>query len=107
MQVRVNTYDNSIVYTDYLLGEMIQRMNDRKGISFLVYFSDHGETPNSTAWRDSANPDLFKVPFVIWFSPEYRRKFPGVVKSIEKAAKEPLRLDHAKAVLRLLAGVET
>lgn len=105
MQVRVNTYDNSIVYTDHLLGELVQRLSTRKGVSFLVYLSDHGETPKSNSWRDQSCPDLFKVPFVVWFSPEYRRKFPEVVRSVEEMSKSPLRLDRAKTVLRQLAGL--
>lgn len=105
MQVRVNTYDNSIVYTDYLLGELVQRLSARKGVSFLVYLSDHGETPKSNSWRDQSCPDLRRVPFVVWFSPEYRQKFPEIVRNIEEMSKSPLRLDRAKTVLRQLAGL--
>ena len=105
MQSRVNTYDNSIAYTDHVLSELILRLKERKGISFLVYLSDHGETPKSETWRDQSSPDLLQIPFVVWFSPEYRRMYPGVVKVVEGMAKEPLRLDRAKAMLRMLSRI--
>lgn len=105
MQSRVNTYDNSIAYTDHVLSELILRLKERKGISFLVYLSDHGETPKSETWRDQSSPDLLQIPFVVWFSPEYRRMYPGVVKVVESMAKEPLRLDRAKAMLRMLSRI--
>lgn len=58
IQSRVNCYDNSIAYTDHILSELILRLKERKGISFLVYLSDHGETPKSETWRDQSSPDL-------------------------------------------------
>lgn len=103
LQGRMNSYDNSIVYTDCVLDELVQRLKGRKDASFLVYLSDHGETPRSDSWRNKDDPELFQVPFVVWFSPAYRRTFPEVVQAIEKMAREPLRLDRAKRVLRLLA----
>ena len=39
----VNEYDNSIVFTDEMLGEMIQRLTDCACRAGLLYFSDHGE----------------------------------------------------------------
>lgn len=39
-----NSYDNSILYVDYVLGEIIQRL-DRSGTPYVfIYLSDHGES---------------------------------------------------------------
>lgn len=38
-----NTYDNSILYTDYFLGQVVKRLEAFPGISTLTYISDHGE----------------------------------------------------------------
>lgn len=43
-QIR-NTYDNTILYTDYLLDEIIKKINTLKGFqSAVLYVSDHGES---------------------------------------------------------------
>ncbi len=39
-----NSYDNTILYVDYVLGEIIQGL-DRSGVPFVfIYVSDHGES---------------------------------------------------------------
>lgn len=39
-----NSYDNTILYADYVLGEILQRL-DRSGAPYvLIYLSDHGES---------------------------------------------------------------
>ena len=38
----IDGYDNSIVYTDYILGEAFG-MAEKASVDAVVYFSDHGE----------------------------------------------------------------
>ena len=39
-----NSYDNTILYVDYVLGEIIQGL-DRSGVPYVfIYVSDHGES---------------------------------------------------------------
>ena len=39
-----NSYDNTILYTDYVLGEIIQKLEGSKAPYVLIYLSDHGES---------------------------------------------------------------
>lgn len=67
----VNSYDNSLLYTDYVLHSLIDSLRDKK--AFLFYVSDHGEsiddnlhlhgTPKAVAPKEQ-----FAVPFLLWFS---------------------------------------
>ena len=39
-----NAYDNTILYVDYVLGEIIDKL-DRSGVPYVfIYLSDHGES---------------------------------------------------------------
>ncbi|MEJ2424897.1 MAG: sulfatase-like hydrolase/transferase [Candidatus Thiodiazotropha sp.] len=71
----INAYDNSIVYTDYVLHRLIDILKHLDGIpAVMMYISDHGEslgehglylhgTPYAIA------PDVQKqVPFIVWMS---------------------------------------
>lgn len=41
----INTYDNTILYTDYLLSKIIEKISAKNEFqSLLVYMSDHGES---------------------------------------------------------------
>lgn len=76
----INAYDNSILFTDYVVGNAIAVLKEMPSISStLLYVSDHGEslgehglylhgTPMALA------PDVQKeVPFVAWMSPAFQR----------------------------------
>jgi lipid A ethanolaminephosphotransferase len=40
----INAYDNSILYTDYLLANAIEKLEKSGVPSVLIYISDHGES---------------------------------------------------------------
>ena len=101
--IRANHYDNSIAYTDFVLGELLDMMKSLKRPSFFVYFSDHGETPLAPHWRDASSPDIFAVPMIVWLSPEYRARNPEVASAIESIAAKPVCLDELMRVFRILA----
>ena len=82
----INQYDNTILYTDHVVAEFIETMKAQGGVSFVLYFSDHGEEVYNT--RDffgrvdkkvEETPPIMKVPLLLWFSDEYKRDFPEVV----------------------------
>ena len=75
-QELMNAYDNTIVYTDYLLSRVIQNLKELKEFdSTMIFVSDHGESlgeknlymhglPMSIASREQ-----FEIPFIVWVSP--------------------------------------
>ncbi len=88
----IATYDNSIAYTDHVLAEMIETLRQRHEVSCLVYVSDHAEdvydsTPDAYLFRNDAiaTNAMYEVPFIVWFSPEYRRANPEFVRGVEAA----------------------
>ena len=100
-----DAYDNSIAFTDSVLGAMLEGLKMIRRPVFFVYFSDHGETPRSPNWRHPSDPDLMAVPLVVWLSPEYRAAFPEVATELERRAREPFRLDRLQTILLPLARV--
>lgn len=74
-----NSYDNSILYNDYVVSTIIDDLKKAQKNSLLVYLSDHGEevydTPSHLfSGRDETNPlpAMYTVPFMIWASPQYK-----------------------------------
>jgi glucan phosphoethanolaminetransferase (alkaline phosphatase superfamily) len=54
----INTYDNSIVYTDFFLATTIQKLDSLNAVSALAFVSDHGE-------------NLFDTPENIFNAPSF------------------------------------
>ncbi|MEN6648415.1 phosphoethanolamine transferase EptA [Stenotrophomonas hibiscicola] len=77
----VNTYDNTLVHTDHLLGkaiDLLQGYADQRDVA-LIYVSDHGESLGERGMYLHGTPyfiaprEQTQVPMVIWFSPEFSR----------------------------------
>jgi lipid A ethanolaminephosphotransferase len=72
-----NTYDNTILYTDHFLAQVIQllRANDPRFETALFYASDHGESLGEAGLYLHGLPYLVapgtqtRVPLVLWFGP--------------------------------------
>jgi KDO II ethanolaminephosphotransferase len=67
----LNSYDNSIAYTDHFLGQVIGSLEDKKAI--VIYTSDHGESIEDKAHlhgtpKYMAPPEQRMVPIMIWAS---------------------------------------
>jgi heptose-I-phosphate ethanolaminephosphotransferase len=106
----VDMYDNTILYTDWFVGEVISLLKERGGPAAMVYSSDHGENllddDNKAFGHGIGNKhDLSSAAFV-WLSDPLRDKFPEMVKSAEDHASAKLSLSNLPHSLLDLAGIE-
>ena len=109
-QENINTYDNSIRYTDYVLGCIIDELRAAGGKNMLFYFSDHGENVETSFlqnYRDAEKRDSYEVPFLFWFSPEYREAYPERIAAAEAAVDKPIQLDRAAEGILSIFGVSS
>ena len=109
-QENINTYDNSIRYTDSVLKSIIVELKNAGGKNLLFYFSDHGENVETSFlqnYRDAEKRDSYEVPFLFWFSPEYRASYPARIAAAEAAADKPIQLDRAAEGILSVLGVSS
>ncbi|TKF21102.1 phosphoethanolamine--lipid A transferase [Vibrio genomosp. F6] len=77
----VNTYDNTILYTDYVISQAIQKLKDLndKYNTALVYISDHGESLGENGMFLHGMPYGLapeyqtKVPLMLWMSDGFKQ----------------------------------
>lgn len=72
-----NSYDNSVLYTDWLLSQLIGILRETHAVASLYYVSDHGENSADASFMPfdhaAVSADVLHVPCFIWLSPEYRQ----------------------------------
>lgn len=80
----INAYDNTIVYTDYILSRIIEDLKQLKDYkSTMLFISDHGESlgeknlymhgvPMSFAPREQ-----YEIPFIVWSSENGKKLKPN------------------------------
>lgn len=84
-------YDNSVLYNDHVINQIIKRFENRDAIIF--YFPDHGEEVYDTrnmSGHSIYNPSLpmLKIPFIIWTSSIFRKKHPELNKKIRNSTQK-------------------
>lgn len=77
----INDYHNAITYVDFMVEEIIDRVEAQNKKSYVLYFSDHGEEVffdrDFFGHNDSDLPtrSMFEIPFLVWLSPEYKSTY--------------------------------
>ena len=103
----INSYDNTVVYLDFFLNEIIGRL-EKEGIpSFMIYVSDHGELLGEGGkWLHAQDDNALKNPgYILWFSENYRHRFPGKVMAIEELKNSDISTDAIYPTILALLGI--
>ena len=71
----VNSYDNTVCYTDYFLQQIIQPLVDKNAV--VIFLSDHGEALGENGqWLHASNSEVMhKTAAFVWMSNLYKQKF--------------------------------
>ena len=87
--VIVNSYDNSILYTDNTLDSIITLTKAQNALASVYYISDHGENlfddHQNLSQHAYAKPSKYiaHVPFFIWYSDALKATQPEQIKNLE------------------------
>ncbi len=75
----INTYDNAVLYNDYIIDKIINEIETSNSKSYVLYFSDHGEDVYETI--DNALHDetigtapMYDIPFILWRSDLHKKE---------------------------------
>lgn len=85
----LNAFDNSILYTDYFLSQLISELNKTGQSAVLLYLSDHGENlfddENKIFGHGTANPTPYEyhIPYFIWYSDEFEQRNPEKINQLK------------------------
>ncbi len=80
----INAYDNTILYTDFLLDSLINTLSDMKEWhSAMIFISDHGESLGENNMFMHGLPMKlapkvqYEIPFFVWTSKDFRTYKPA------------------------------
>ena len=78
-----NSYDNTIVYSDWFWHQVINRLRHRNAI--LIYLSDHGESlgENGEYWHGKDKLEQRSAACFVWYSDEYAQRYPEKVNALK------------------------
>lgn len=89
-RVILSQYDNSVLYNDWVVSELIKMYEDKEAI--VIYLSDHSldiynSSEDYAGHARSTDPKSVEagqnIPFLVYISPMYEVKFPNIVNRIK------------------------
>jgi heptose-I-phosphate ethanolaminephosphotransferase len=106
----VNAYDNTVLYTDYFVSQLVRRLERWDGAASLLYASDHGENlmddeRNLVGHYYNNEYDL-RIAMLFWWSQEFAAAFPDKVASVQGNAQRPVSTANVFATMVDAAGLD-
>lgn len=102
----INSYDNTVVFTDYFISSIINRLRDRKAL--MIYLSDHGEALGEDGlWLHANTVDAAHNPAcIVWLSDAYREEKPGMYERLLQNRNKRYHTDFLFHTILDGAGIE-
>jgi glucan phosphoethanolaminetransferase (alkaline phosphatase superfamily) len=106
----VDAYDNSVLYTDWFLGQVIEQVRKLSIPASVTYFADHGEdlfSLDGNAGHGTANytRHQFDIPAFVWVNPAYRAAHPEKVQALLQNADKEIRSHNVFCSVADLMGI--
>lgn len=104
----INHYDNSILYTDFILEQIIRQLENVPN-SVLIYLSDHGQDVFDVGQRFGhtlSNDCGFEIPFILWLSPSFTAWRGGEVKFWKGCTDRPAMSDSLGFLIADLLDIQ-
>jgi heptose-I-phosphate ethanolaminephosphotransferase len=102
----VNHYDNAVRYNDFIISEIIDEVKKQNAVSYVLYFSDHGEDvyqvlKGASHTETNGTYPMYDVPFVLWQSKKFKENY-----NLEFREERPYMLDDLIYSISNLSGIE-
>jgi glucan phosphoethanolaminetransferase (alkaline phosphatase superfamily) len=106
----VDSYDDSILYGDWFLDQVIERARKLDIPVTLTYLSDHGEDLQQLDGRGGHgagdySPHAFEIPAFVWTNEAYRRTHPDKLAALVANASKEVRTHDFFYSLADLMGI--
>ena len=104
-----NSYDSSILYTDWFLANVIGMLKQSEQRSAMMYVADHGQTlydkTCNLAFHGHNTQFEFHVPAFVWYSDRYQARHPGKIAQLQQHRTARLSTENVFHTLLDLADI--
>jgi glucan phosphoethanolaminetransferase (alkaline phosphatase superfamily) len=106
-----DAYDNSVLYTDWFLQQVIEPLRALQVPATVTFIPDHGETLQLLDTGRVGHggpfytPSQFEIPAFVWMNDAYRRAHPAVVAAITANAGREIRSHNIFYTMADLMGI--
>lgn len=111
----INAYDNTLIYTDYVLSKLINALKNKSEHldTAMLYISDHGESLGEYGLYLHGLPytiapdEQKQVPMMLWLSPAYQQAFGLDYQCIKKLRENDYSHDYLFHSMLSILNIKT
>lgn len=110
--ILINSYDNSICYTDAVIDRVISLVDKQNAFSSVTYISDHGEdlmddSRGLTSHHQGTPPTKYitHIPFFVWYSSKLEAKYPDKISNLLRHKDAKVSSQNLIYSLTSMAGI--
>lgn len=104
-----NSYDNSVLYTDWFLAQVIRELKATAQVAAMMYVSDHGQAlydgSCKLAFHGHNTQFEFHIPALVWYSDLYGLTYPSKITRLLKNRDAKLATENIFHALLDMADV--
>ncbi len=106
---RINCYDNSVRYNDFVVSSLFNILQDHEGIRGAIYFSDHADDVFGGLGHNVSNFtfEMTRIPFMAWFSDQYIDKYNDKFSSLKENSDRLYSSDFIYDTLLGILNIDT
>ncbi|MEQ8361806.1 MAG: sulfatase-like hydrolase/transferase [Cyclobacteriaceae bacterium] len=92
----MNSYDNTILYTDFVINKTIELVENESWVASVIYLSDHGEIifdgNLDKLGHGIGTPSryVYHIPFLFWYSDLFELKYADKIRSAKLNENDPI-----------------
>lgn len=103
----VDTYDNSILYNDYVVQQIYEAVKAWPDFAGMIYMADHADDPDRDLGHDSSRFtwEMTQIPFYMIFSESYQREHGDILTALKNAQDKPFTNDLLFDMMLSVMGV--
>ena len=106
----LDAYDNSVLYTDWFLHQVIEEARRLDVPATVTFFADHGEElqaldGNAGHGQQAYAPREFEIPAFVWVNEAYRKAHPKIVAALQGNASREVRTHNVFYTVAELMGI--
>ena len=108
-QQLINSYDNSILYTDFFISTVIRKVENLNTHSFVYYLSDHAENmfeDGKILHGTTPNYYTMHIPLIVWYFDLYKVQNEEIVQNINKNIYKKISASVSFNSLLQLGGID-
>jgi glucan phosphoethanolaminetransferase (alkaline phosphatase superfamily) len=107
----VDAYDNSVLYTDWFLQQIIEQARGLTVPATVTFFPDHGEELQLFDGRTGHGlpmytPHAFEIPAFVWVNDAYRKLHPDIIAALRNNAAKEIRTHNVFYTVADMMGIK-